>query len=505
MNKSKTVRAIAGCLVIILIVILIISSLSGLFMRKLSYTKNGEILSGKTDYDVLFLGTSHMIDAVYPMELWNDYGITSYNLGGHGCELATSYWIMENALEHISPKLVVVDCYYLSSESKIGESADMLHDYLDIYPVSNTKINAVRDLTDSTNIKDNMDLLWNFSAFHSRFNDLSRVDFKPEYSVEKGAQFQVLVGSTTAFNPIPDDMMSDENAVGAQYLNKIISSCNSRGMDVLLTYLPFPAAGEYQMEANLATKLANDNNLNYINFLKEDIVDYNTDIANDYTINSHLNPSGARKLTKYLGQYLIDNYSLTDHRTDAAYECWNDDYKAYEDLKRGYEYSSKSIKDHLMMLYDTDLTTIIDIYDKSIYDNPTFMSLITNLGIDASEISSDTDFIIAGKYGADNTPVAIALNSARVNDYKLQTDIGLITVTIDETGESHNGMCGMYDLYIDDVLMSVGDNDQTIGAALRTFDPATHEAVDQVKYDYSPYSIDTVNIQRPFIDINSYR
>ena len=31
--------------------------------------------------DVYFLGTSHVMDAVYPMELWRDYGIVSYNFG----------------------------------------------------------------------------------------------------------------------------------------------------------------------------------------------------------------------------------------------------------------------------------------------------------------------------------------------------------------------------------------------------------------------------------------
>ena len=44
---------------------------------------------------------------------------------------------------------------------------------------------------------------------------------------------------------------------------------------------------------------------------------------------NHLNYSGATKMTKYIGQYLKDNYTLNDYRHDPHYEQWNKDYEMF--------------------------------------------------------------------------------------------------------------------------------------------------------------------------------
>ena len=44
---------------------------------------------------------------------------------------------------------------------------------------------------------------------------------------------------------------------------------------------------------------------------------------------NHLNYNGAKKMTKYLGKYLIENYHLMDHRQDNAYNQWNLDYQSF--------------------------------------------------------------------------------------------------------------------------------------------------------------------------------
>ena len=71
--------------------------------------KNGSFLQEDRDYDVLFFGSSHAVNGIYPMELWKDYGITSYNLSGHGAGLAASYWTMRLATQYHKPRVAVLD------------------------------------------------------------------------------------------------------------------------------------------------------------------------------------------------------------------------------------------------------------------------------------------------------------------------------------------------------------------------------------------------------------
>ena len=64
------------------LLVLILVRISGLVERKSAYQKNGDFMEQSEDLDVLFLGTSHVINGVFPMELWKEYGITSYNYQG---------------------------------------------------------------------------------------------------------------------------------------------------------------------------------------------------------------------------------------------------------------------------------------------------------------------------------------------------------------------------------------------------------------------------------------
>ena len=100
------------------LIIVIISSLSYVF--KGNHGLSWELFyEYADDIDVLFLGNSHAADYV-PMELWEQYGVTSYNLAISGIPIPVTYWTLMNALDHASPKLVVLDCYSLEYPNKTG-------------------------------------------------------------------------------------------------------------------------------------------------------------------------------------------------------------------------------------------------------------------------------------------------------------------------------------------------------------------------------------------------
>ena len=65
--------------------------------------------------DVLFLGSSHAAAAFSPQELYDGYGITSYNLGSEQQNLLITYYWLKEALRYQSPKVVVLDCLMLFS------------------------------------------------------------------------------------------------------------------------------------------------------------------------------------------------------------------------------------------------------------------------------------------------------------------------------------------------------------------------------------------------------
>lgn len=435
----KIFRRAAGCAAVLLLTAGMLVFLSGLTERKASREKYADFFSQEQDFDVLFMGSSHVINAVYPMELWNDYGIVSYNFGGHSNQLATTYWVMKNALDYTSPKLMVIDCMGITGERKSSDAFSMLHQSFDAFPLSVTKVRTVWDLLDDSEMDKLIDkgevrdgdetrtklgLLWDFSVYHARWNELTQDDFEPAVPPEKGAESRIGV-YPTAYERDEQHPQLEGGTVGEEYLRRMIEDCLGKGIDVLLLYLPFPAGSQQQQEAEYAEKLALEYGVNYINFLEEDLVDYGIDY---FDADSHVNPSGARKITEYLGRYITEHYEIPDRRSDSAYGFWNEDYGAYMDMKDHNLVQQTSLYNYLMLLAGDDLDVAMDVYDPAVFQDALVQKLMQNLHVDVSQLGPDTDAVLI----REGEEQAVVLNNLRDTG---SADTPLGTMHVREMGE----------------------------------------------------------------------
>lgn len=489
---KKIAKNIIGCLAVVLLTISILGYMADLMERKASDIKYKDFFEQKENFDVLFMGTSHVINAIFPMELWNDYGIVSYNFGGHGNQMATTYWVMENALDYTDPQLMVIDCYLLSSNLKGSDKFSYMHLSLDTFPLSFTKIRSVLDLLDdpamderiengtariSDEPRTKMELLWDYSVYHTRWNELTQADFEPAWSKEKGAESRINVVQGT-LNKIDSGSKSKGGTVGEEYLCKMIESCQSRGIEVLLVYLPFPAGETQQKDANYVYDIAETYGVDYINFLDLDVIDYRTDM---YDEASHLNPSGARKVTRYLGEYITNNYDIVNQRENPSYSFWNEDYNEYAELKDIILKSQNSLMNYLMLLSGDQLNAMLDVRNKDIFKNETYLNLLANLGVNMSELGEDTDFIVIQNGGES----AIVLNNFRENGSAVDTEIGNISIMYDIDGAYHDGELGHYSLYINGEEAFNGNtrDDFCMRCSVKRIN--TGEIIDSVNFIYS--------------------
>lgn len=358
--------------------------LSGITERKDAVAKYDAFYGQEEDFDVLFFGSSHILNAVFPMDLWNDYGIVSYNFGGHRNRMPLDYWQIVNALDHTDPELIVLDGAYLHLEEKVDYNSDSPHMSMDAIPLSADKIQAVQDLY--AGHKMCMEYLLPFSMYHYRWTELMQDDFDINYNVEKGAESRINVAVPDNVEKIDEDDREEKNTVCITYLRKIIELCQDRDIDILLVYIPYPAGISGQRDALYLHEIAEEYEVNYIDFLNMDgIVNYNTDC---YDEKSHLNPSGARKVTGYLGQYIRDHYNIPDQRNNSAYHSWYGDYDVYIDYKIGLIKEQENLKSYLMLMNDDDFSYTIEIYDPDVLlcDNA-IVPLLENINIDSTKIS----------------------------------------------------------------------------------------------------------------------
>lgn len=377
----KRIIGITKLLLFLIILCICFIKVNNILKRKESYEKTADFFAQKEDFDVLFFGSSHTMNAILPMELWNDYGIISYNNGVPGERMATTYYNLLLSNKETNPKLVVVDTFVVYSDEKISPKSEQVHKMLDVYPLSFTKYLAVKDLFDGKDILNKeFEYLFNFSMYNTRWNQLKENDFKCINEYEKGANSRAAIAKPNNLIDFEKvEMYSKEETVSMQYLRKIIEYCKENNIEILLTYLPFPAEELQISTSKYVNKIAEEYNVNYINFLNTNTINFDIDC---YDKDSHLNQSGARKVTDYLGKYIMENYNISDQRNNEIYNFWNGDYNEYIDLKiKNLKENKKDLNNYLMLLYgEKDIKYEIIISSKrKIQENSTLKKVLNNI------------------------------------------------------------------------------------------------------------------------------
>lgn len=385
---KKDNKFIGYYILTIILFLVCITTISKIVERKDSYIKYSSFFEQEADFDVLFMGSSHVVNGILPMELWDDYGIVSYNMGGHGNRLPTTYVVLKEALMYTNPKLVVLDCYNLTSDRMYSDSMEHVHLSLDSFPLTYSKVRGVYELFGDYKL--GAEFLWDFVTYHNRWDSLTMDDFLPQPSPEKGAETKIGVATPNEVSIISSDIKFEGNTNGIKYLKKIIELCQEKNIEIVLAYLPFPANEEEQAAANRVADIANEYHVPYLNFLNiEDLVNYDTDCVDS---SSHLNPSGAKKVTDYFGQYIASNYSFSNKHNVPAYQSWHDDYLKYIDYKISLLKKEALLNNYLMLLYDNDFTYEI------IVDNSTSLLMDKQLPILLQNLDNNYSVLSTQEY-----------------------------------------------------------------------------------------------------------
>ncbi len=128
----------------------------------------------KDTFDVAFLGASLVMYGIYPVEMYDEYGIASYSLTTGNQSIEASYYLAKEVIEKDHPSLIVLDCSFASSDEKKMEP-QYIHYITDTMPYLNkNRLDIIRNLAITDDYKP---LLFPLIAFHSRWQELTYGDF----------------------------------------------------------------------------------------------------------------------------------------------------------------------------------------------------------------------------------------------------------------------------------------------------------------------------------------
>lgn len=277
--------------------------------------------------DVLFLGSSKIYCQIDTGILWDEHGIASFDLGGAEAPPWNSYYFLKEALKTQKPKVIFYDA------TIIGYRQDVLYQP-EVWSMTNNygmhwNLNRIMQLRENTE-QDFLfkRLLFPLDTMHSRYKELSKLDFVDENNSinYKGFDYR----NTTEVFETPDVSTMTESFVfdekHEKYLRAMIDLSKENNIPFVVMITPYVVTPEEQGYFNYVEDICMEEGVTYIDFNKmydELSLDFSTDMAEKV----HLNFSGTKKLTEYLGNYIVNNYDIPDHRGDAKYSSWDIDAK----------------------------------------------------------------------------------------------------------------------------------------------------------------------------------
>ncbi len=305
--------------------------------------------------DLLLLGSSRSGLDFDGEILWNEYGISSYNLWGSRQPFWNSYYFLKEAVRVNKPKIVVLEVTAATYQEEYAINYRQITNTLGIKGL----INHTASVLVSCAPKDYTDFLLQFPLYHERYTELSRNDFI-KFSKQGAGVFNngyfTLYGSGPAI--LQDGRkQSAYRAIEEKeeyYLRKITEFCRDQSIPLLFLKTQAVSWKSEQPYYNTLRLIADEYGIPFLNFneLSDEIGFVPTDI---YTDKEHLNTVGARKNSIYLGNYLMTNYDLKNHPGNSDYSNWNIISSQLTDEYIGKitdidEYLSEITRDHKKMI-----------------------------------------------------------------------------------------------------------------------------------------------------------
>ena len=532
MNREKRERintaffATIKAVVFLLIFFYLLETVQLVLIRKNDYpsgASNGYAsVNGVKDLpndsvDVFFFGTSHMARGCSPMYMYDEFGITSYNMSYNGENLDSIHLLLRSLFREQSPKLIVIDasCIFFCHSHRddyevvlrnaansldISSRLSLIDDDILYYNDDNYS----KDIYDDDggidygvidkNLVVKASYVFPIIKYHSRWNDLKENDLRDTNNDHVFADYtlgHVVSARVTSANTDIDymnqiaDMLEKEGhyditipSHNKRILGQIRDLCEENGCELLITKIPSVYHPVYYNSAWTRSKY-----LFLSDYLKTEGIEYydllyDTDLGIDCDKDfadggMHLNIRGGMKTSCAVGEYIISNFDLMSHDND----IYDEYLKKYKELTRvAWICSEEDMEEYLKLLSDNEDYLITICVNDNAYGNMTLgeFRALRELGLKSSfseSMFNRTSYIAVIDSGH---VVYEDISDAVIKyDYEIKNEVKL-------HAESKNYYCGC------SAIININGSNYSVnkrGFNIAVFDRESGLVIDKVSFD----------------------
>ena len=274
--------------------------------------------------DVLALGTSLIYCGVNTYVLWQEYGISTYNLCTAEQPYWVSYYLLREALKTQTPKVILLDarpCVYQEEHSAWYRT--VLHTYGILSPEN--RIGAI--LASAETWQEAVEFILGVPKVKELYDEVTAVSFVfPPDNEGRGGDWKGYIEEDDVHQYTRPSLVwsKEEGEIPPKqetYVRKIFELANQKGIPVLLIGVPNPDYKIDHLSFNSLWSIAAEYGVEGINY-NMPTLRFGLNFAKDFADWEHLNVRGSITFSRKLGQDLKDRYDLPDHRGDEAYASY---------------------------------------------------------------------------------------------------------------------------------------------------------------------------------------
>ncbi|MBD5545458.1 MAG: hypothetical protein HDR01_14755 [Lachnospiraceae bacterium] len=262
--------------------------------------------------DVICLGSSHVFANIDPAILEEDYGIAAYDLAGSMQPMWNTYYCLKEALKYQKPSLIILDVFRLtegftySKESKVVKNTYGMR-------ISMNKIKSIQESVEKK--EDVLRHVFGIATYHDRYYELEEKDFQG--GIRKDESYkgyypltEIQPQKQPRVSHIEETLPIEEKT--KQYFYRILELAQKQDIPVLLINAPYCMTEDDKKVFNELESLLQEGvpgKVAYLDFNRH-YSEMGLDFSVDFADSEHLNQEGAKKMNKYLGEYLVNHYGF---------------------------------------------------------------------------------------------------------------------------------------------------------------------------------------------------
>jgi len=379
MKTKRVVKVVAFCLILFLFLNYIYDVFSWKDTAETYYSAVDTFYELEEDLiDVLFVGTSRCYCAINNAVLWDEFGISNFSMSVSGQSIASAYYAIVEALKTQTPEVICLEVHGTLFEGYPIEG----NLYRNTLPYK-WSLNSLKQV-DTVGGEDKLDLVFKWPIIHTRYKELSRGDFEDNLPY-LGYRCEFRTQEIGTLNTYEGDAREAIGENEEAWLGQIIELAQSNNIEICLFAAPFQTWEQDQKRLNYVQDIADEYGVQMIN-MSEMEEELELDVSKDFIDFQHTNYWGAEKVTKYMGNLLIQTYDIKSHQGEEGYELWEED-----SLVRAHEYSNYMLQqaDNVQTLFDClksmeeGYTFVVEANGGYYSDGETLDAYMSQIGLDA--------------------------------------------------------------------------------------------------------------------------